>query len=173
QSRFKAALAEAMRASTLANQYVSDQAPWSTIKVDRERAATVLNVSLRCVDSLKILFTPFLPFSSQTVHELLGYDDVLAGELEFPALALARARAVGVERVIAIGSGLASARATQTLAASEQGVFVALGIHPHQAGDDEPLAELRRLLDDSVALGEIGLDFYRDYAPHEAQGRLF
>jgi methionyl-tRNA synthetase len=83
QSRFKAALAEAMRASTLANQYISDQAPWSTIKTDRERAATVLNVSLRCVDSLKVLFTPFLPFTSQRLHELLGYDDVLAGPLEF------------------------------------------------------------------------------------------
>jgi methionyl-tRNA synthetase len=83
QSRFKAALAEAMRASTLANQYVSDQAPWSTIKTDRGRAATVLHVAVRCVDSLKVLFTPFLPFASQRVHELLGYDDVLAGPLEF------------------------------------------------------------------------------------------
>jgi methionyl-tRNA synthetase len=82
QSRFKAALAEAMRASTLANQYVSEQAPWATIKTDRERAATVLNVALRCVDSLKVLFTPFLPFTSQRVHELLGYGDVLAGPLE-------------------------------------------------------------------------------------------
>jgi len=43
--------------------------------------------------------------------------------LKDPASALARARAVGVERVIAIGSGLASARATQTLAGREQGVF--------------------------------------------------
>jgi methionyl-tRNA synthetase len=83
QSRFKAALAEAMRASTLANQYVSEQAPWATIKTERERAATVLNVALRCVDGLKVLFTPFLPFTSQRVHELLGYDDVLAGPLEF------------------------------------------------------------------------------------------
>ncbi|HYY03300.1 MAG TPA: methionine--tRNA ligase [Gaiellaceae bacterium] len=83
QARFKAALAEAMRASTLANQYVSDQAPWSTIKTERERAASVLHVALRCVDSLKVLFTPFLPFTSQRVHELLGYDDVLAGALEF------------------------------------------------------------------------------------------
>jgi methionyl-tRNA synthetase len=83
QCRFKAALAEAMRASTLANQYLSEQAPWSGIKTDRERAATVLNVALRGVDSLKVLFTPFLPFSSQKVHELLGYDDVLAGPLEF------------------------------------------------------------------------------------------
>src|SRR6059058_963455 len=72
-----------MAASTLANQYVSDQAPWSTIKTDRERAATVLNVALRCIDSLKVLFTPFLPFTSQRVHELLGYQDVLAGALEF------------------------------------------------------------------------------------------
>jgi methionyl-tRNA synthetase len=83
QSRFKAALAEAMRASTLANQYVSEQAPWATIKTDRDRASTALNVALRCVDSLKVLFTPFLPFTSQRVHELLGYDDVLAGPLEF------------------------------------------------------------------------------------------
>jgi methionyl-tRNA synthetase len=83
QSRFRAALAEAMRASTLANQYVSEQAPWATIKDDRERAATVLNVALRCVDALKVLFTPFLPFTSQRVHELLGYDDVLSGPLEF------------------------------------------------------------------------------------------
>jgi methionyl-tRNA synthetase len=87
QARFKAALAEAMRASTAANQYISEQAPWALIAGDRDRAATVLNVSLRCVDSLKMLFTPFLPFSSQRVHELLGYDDVLAGRLEFRDIA--------------------------------------------------------------------------------------
>ena len=83
QSRFKAALAEAMSASTLANQYVSEQAPWAVIKEDRDRAATILNVALRCIDNLKVLFAPFLPFSSQRLHELLGYDDVLAGPLEF------------------------------------------------------------------------------------------
>jgi methionyl-tRNA synthetase len=87
QARFKAALAEAMRASTLANQYISEQAPWAAIKEDRERAGTVLNVALRCVDSLKILFTPFLPFTSQRVHELLGYDDLLAGPLELREVA--------------------------------------------------------------------------------------
>ena len=37
----------------------------------------------RCVDNLKVLFSPFLPFSSQRLHELLGYDDVIAGPLEF------------------------------------------------------------------------------------------
>ena len=83
QSRFKAALAEAMSASTAANQYISEQAPWSVIKDDRDRAGTILNVALRCVDSLKVLFSPFVPFSSQKLHELIGYDDVLAGPLEF------------------------------------------------------------------------------------------
>jgi methionyl-tRNA synthetase len=87
QSRFRAALAEAMRASTLANQYISEQAPWSVIKTDRARAATILNVALRCVDSLKVVFTPFLPFSSQAVHRLLGYDDEIAGALEFLEIA--------------------------------------------------------------------------------------
>ena len=82
QARFKAALAEAMRLASLVNAYVSEQAPWATIKDDRERAGTVLYVALRCIDNLKTLFTPFLPFTSQALHELLGYDDVIAGELE-------------------------------------------------------------------------------------------
>jgi methionyl-tRNA synthetase len=83
QERFRNALAEAMRVSSLANQYVSDQAPWAVIKSDRERAGTILYVALQCVDNLKILFTPFVPFSSQALHELLGYDGWLAGPLEF------------------------------------------------------------------------------------------
>ncbi len=93
--------------------------------------------------------------------------------LDDPAMALARARAAGVERVIAIGSGLESARATQELATREEGVFVALGIHPHQAGDADSLGELRLLFDDAVAVGEIGLDFYRDYAPRDEQRSVF
>jgi methionyl-tRNA synthetase len=83
QSRFKAALAEAMRLSSLGNQYVDREAPWAAIKEDRARAATILYVALRVVDTLKIIFTPFLPFSSQKLHELLGYEGWLAGPLEF------------------------------------------------------------------------------------------
>jgi len=82
QVRFKAAIAEAMRVSSLANQYLADQAPWSLVKTDRDRAATVLYVALRCVDSLKTLFAPFLPFTSQVVHELLGHEGLLNGPLE-------------------------------------------------------------------------------------------
>ncbi len=46
QARFRAAIAEAMRVSSLANQYVADQAPWALVKTDRDRAATVLYVAL-------------------------------------------------------------------------------------------------------------------------------
>jgi methionyl-tRNA synthetase len=81
-ARFRAAITEAMRLADRVNQYASDQAPWATIKTDRERAATVLYVLLRAVDSLKIIFTPFLPFSSQVLHELLGYEGWIAGPLE-------------------------------------------------------------------------------------------
>jgi TatD DNase family protein len=91
--------------------------------------------------------------------------------LDDPAGALARARAAGVDRIVAIGSGLASTRATIAIAEAEDGVAVAAGVHPHQAADGEPLD---RLLDDRiVAVGEIGLDFFRDYAPRDEQRRVF
>ena len=82
-ARFKAGLIEAMRLAGLANQYVSEQAPWKLIESDQERAATILYVALRCVDNLKLLFSPFVPFSSQALHELLGYNDDIVGKLEF------------------------------------------------------------------------------------------
>ena len=82
-ARFKSALQEAMRLASLGNQYVAEQEPWALLETDRERAATVLYVALRAIDSLKVLLTPFLPFSSQRLNEMLGYDSVLAGPLEF------------------------------------------------------------------------------------------
>src|SRR5581483_3575869 len=82
-ARFRAALGEVMRLASTVNQYVSDQAPWALVKTDRDRAATVLYVALRAVDSLKVLFTPFLPHTSQRLHDLLGYDGWLAGPLEY------------------------------------------------------------------------------------------
>ncbi len=80
---FKAAIGEAMRLASLVNQYVNDQAPWALVEADRERGATVLFVCLRCVDSLKTIFAPFLPFTSQVVHELLGWDGHIAGPPQF------------------------------------------------------------------------------------------
>ena len=91
--------------------------------------------------------------------------------LDDPHGAVARARAAGVGGIVAIGSGLASTQAVRAIAARESGVFVAAGIHPHQAGDGE---DPRAIVDaDDVAVGEIGLDFFRDYAPRDAQRRVF
>jgi methionyl-tRNA synthetase len=83
QARFRAALTEAMHLATRVNQYVSDQAPWALLAADRDRAATVLSTALRCIDSLKLQFTPFLPHSSQALHTMLGYDGWIAGPLAF------------------------------------------------------------------------------------------
>jgi TatD DNase family protein len=94
-----------------------------------------------------------------------------------PGQVLERARAAGVERVVAVGSGLDSCRVTLDLARRTEGVWAALGVHPHQAAEDDAtrLDELRELLGDdrAVAVGETGLDFYRDYAPRERQRELF
>ena len=97
--------------------------------------------------------------------------------VESPETLVARARAAGVERIVSVGSGLDSCRETLAIAQREPGVWAALGVHPHQAGepDADRLDELRELLEDerAVAVGEIGLDFYRDYAPRDRQRDLF
>jgi TatD DNase family protein len=96
---------------------------------------------------------------------------------EPPEHLVARAREAGVERIVSVGSGLDSCRETLAIANREAGVWAALGVHPHQAGepDAERLDELRALLADerAVAVGETGLDFYRDYAPRDRQRDLF
>ncbi len=90
---------------------------------------------------------------------------------------LARAHEAGVTRIVSVGSGLESCRETLAIAARHEGVYAALGIHPHQAADEdaERLSELRELLGDdgAVAVGETGLDYYRDYAPRDRQLVLF
>ncbi|MGH2379927.1 MAG: methionine--tRNA ligase, partial [Candidatus Limnocylindria bacterium] len=77
-ARFRAGLAEAMRLSASVNRYLGEQEPWKTINADEARAATVLWVALQCVDNLKTLIAPFLPFSSQRLHEVLGGEGTIA-----------------------------------------------------------------------------------------------
>ncbi|MDP9491278.1 MAG: TatD family hydrolase [Actinomycetota bacterium] len=86
---------------------------------------------------------------------------------------LARARDAGVGRVLEVGAWPESWADVVNFCASSEGVFPILGIHPHQAGEADAtrLGELREL--DPVAVGETGLDYYRDYAPHDAQRQLF
>ncbi len=91
--------------------------------------------------------------------------------------ALARARDSGVTRVVTIGTDLPGCRRALEIADAYEGVFAVLGIHPHEAGTatDEDVARVRELLahPKAVAVGETGLDWFRDYAPHDAQTRLF
>jgi methionyl-tRNA synthetase len=69
--RFKSSITSAMHTIGEANKYFSDQAPWKLKTSDPERMATVLHVALQVVDDAKTMLTPFLPNSSQKVHDML------------------------------------------------------------------------------------------------------
>ena len=97
---------------------------------------------------------------------------------EEPAGALVeRALAVGVTRIVTIGTGISSCRAALEIADAHDGVFAALGVDPHQAATHEAgrLDELRELLSHpkAVAVGETGLDNVRHLATPVDQRRLF
>ncbi len=73
-TRFKAAVGQAFGLAQEANRYLDTKAPWRSIKTDRNEAANTLNVSLQVINCLKVVLAPFLPFSSQKVHEYLGLE---------------------------------------------------------------------------------------------------
>src|SRR5262249_25521050 len=92
-----------------------------------------------------------------------------------PADALVeRAREAGVTRILSVGTREASWRENLAIAERHDGVVVALGVHPHEAADGD-VASLREALahPKAVAVGETGLDYFRDYAPRDAQRSLF
>jgi methionyl-tRNA synthetase len=78
--RLRAALQEGFRLAGEVNKYLDSAAPWFEIKTDKSAAATTIYTALRCIDSLKILLAPFLPFTSEKLHQFLGYDDPIFGE---------------------------------------------------------------------------------------------
>ncbi len=78
--RLRAALGEALRLAAEANRYLDKAAPWFEIKSDREAASKTIYTALRVIDSLKVLFAPFIPFSSEKLHFYLGYTQPLFGE---------------------------------------------------------------------------------------------
>jgi TatD DNase family protein len=93
------------------------------------------------------------------------------------AFLVERARAVGVSRIVTIGTGIASSREALAIASAEEGVVAALGIDPQQAGEPGAarIPELVELLEHPavVAVGEIGLDYFHDRAPRDVQRALF
>jgi TatD DNase family protein len=100
--------------------------------------------------------------------------DMLRGA---PDEALAEARRAGVEAVVAVGIDARSSREAAALAARHDDVFATVGVHPHEAVhfDQVVRTTLERLLAEPhvVAIGETGLDFYRDLAPRDAQRAAF
>lgn len=93
------------------------------------------------------------------------------------AAQLARARAAGVERVVAVATSIDGCAKAVELTHAHPGVYACLGAHPYRAGsgDEERLGELVAALADprAVAVGETGLDYYRALGSAEEQRRLF
>jgi methionyl-tRNA synthetase len=71
---FKDAIKSAMALAHEANRYLDEKAPWKTIKTDRQVTADALYTAVNIIAQLKTMLYPFLPFSSQKVHEYLGYE---------------------------------------------------------------------------------------------------
>jgi TatD DNase family protein len=91
---------------------------------------------------------------------------------------LARAAAAGVARLIVTGTSVTSSVQAATLAEEHAGVlFATAGVHPHQASefDAHTASALRSLVGNPhcVAVGECGLDFFRDYSPRDVQRNVF
>ena len=88
-----------------------------------------------------------------------------------------RARAAGVSEIVNVGTDLVSSRRAVDLAEEYEVVYAAVGVHPHgaKALDGATLEELRELAQRPkvVAVGEIGLDYYRNLSPRDAQRRAF
>ncbi len=90
---------------------------------------------------------------------------------------LERARAAGVTRVVTIGTDVATTAAAIALAERDDRTWATAGIHPHDAAeaDEAAFAEIERLARHPrvVAIGEIGLDYFRNLSPPDVQAHTF
>ncbi len=88
-----------------------------------------------------------------------------------------RAKTAGIKAIVNVGADLASSQAAVALAEAYPQIYAAVGVHPHDAKTltGETLEELRDLANHPrvVAIGEIGLDFYRDLSPRDKQHQAF
>ena len=76
----RAALGEAMKLATAVNVYLDVNAPWTALKTDKSAAALTVYTALKAIDSLKVMFAPFLPFTCERLHGFFGYETPLFGE---------------------------------------------------------------------------------------------
>jgi len=73
ECHFKQAIKSAMSLAHETNRYLDEKSPWKTIEQDRQAAATALYVAITVLSTLSTVLYPFLPFSSQKLHEFLGF----------------------------------------------------------------------------------------------------
>ena len=86
-TRFRAGISRAFALAQETNRYLDTRAPWQAIKTDRADAARALGTAIQVLNCLKVALAPYLPFTSQKVHEFLGFDgDVSAEPWDFDAL---------------------------------------------------------------------------------------
>jgi TatD DNase family protein len=101
-------------------------------------------------------------------------DDQFAADRD---AAIERARAAGVERMVAIGTGGGppDLEAGLRLARQYSFIYATVGVHPHDAAKATPetFAGLAALAREAVAIGEIGLDYHYDFSPRDVQRRVF
>ena len=72
--KFREGLTHCMSLAREVNRYLDEKAPWTAIKSDMDSAGTTLNNSLNIINCLKTLLHPYLPFSTQALHEMLGLE---------------------------------------------------------------------------------------------------
>ncbi|MFO7683134.1 MAG: class I tRNA ligase family protein, partial [Chloroflexota bacterium] len=77
--KFRAVVQENLRLSSLVNQYLEDTSPWTTAKSDMQATARSLYTTIQAISSLKILWSPILPHTSQALHAMLGEEGTLFG----------------------------------------------------------------------------------------------
>lgn len=85
--KLRQALETTLLLSQDVNAWLNEREPWKTFKQDKEDAARSVYTALQVINYLKILFAPFIPFSSQKVHEYLGFDGQLFGDLDIKEFA--------------------------------------------------------------------------------------
>ena len=106
-------------------------------------------------------------------HAHLYYDD-LKNQL---GDVVKRAEAAGVTQIICVGTDLPSSKTSISIAEKYNAVFATVGVHPHDAKDtpDDYLRQLREMASHSkvVAMGEMGLDYFRDFSPRNVQKEVF
>ena len=86
-TRFRAGISRAFALAQETNRYLDSRAPWQAIKTDRADAARSLGTAIQVLNCLKVVLSPYLPFTSQKLHGFLGfYGDVSSEPWDFDAL---------------------------------------------------------------------------------------